>query len=99
MQSPKSPIFESETERRGKLHTDRAGEFHFQDTADAVSFVSMQVRRSSIKNKDLAKAGSMSSSTVSNMASGKTHYPRFSTMAGLLGGLGLEVIFRGRKTQ
>jgi hypothetical protein len=99
MQTPKSPMFESESERRGKLRTDTAGEFHFEDTADAVSFVAGQVRRSRMKYNALAKAGSMSGSTVSNMATGKTHYPRFSTMAGLLGAMGLEVIFKGRTRQ
>lgn len=92
---PKSAT-EQEATRRGRLKTDQLGEFHFDDTLDAVKFVSGQVRQSSMKYKDVA-SGHMSTSTVSNMASGKTHYPRFSTMAGILGALGLEVVFRGRR--
>jgi transcriptional regulator with XRE-family HTH domain len=36
----------------------------------------------------------MSPSTVSNLASGKTHYPRFSTITGILGALGYETVIR-----
>ena len=50
-----------------------------------------------VKQKDLAKEGEMSPSTVSNMASGKTHFPRFSTMFGIASALGVEVILRPRR--
>lgn len=91
----KRPIVESEAERRGKLTSDTPGEFHFDDPFDAVNYVAAQVRLSDRKYSQLA-AGNMASSTVSNMASGKTHYPRFSTMSGLLGALGKELVIRGR---
>ena len=90
------PLIESEAERRGKLNSDTPGEFHFEDPFDAVNYVAGRVRSSSQKYSQLAK-GHMSPSTVSNMASGKTHYPRFSTMAGLLGALGDELVIRGRR--
>lgn len=90
----KSPLFESEAERRGKIKSDTVGEFHFEDPLDAVHFVAGQVRQSKLKYKNIAVAGSMSGSTVGNMASGKTRYPRFSTMFGLTGAMGLEVVFK-----
>jgi hypothetical protein len=36
----------------------------------------------------------MSPSTASNLAGGKTRYPRFSTIAGTLGALGYETVIR-----
>ena len=88
---------EDEAERRGRVMTDKVDEFHFEDPMEAVKYVSGKVRQSSLKRKDIATTGSMSSSTVGNMASGQTRYPRFSTMSGILGALGLEVLFRGRR--
>jgi hypothetical protein len=50
-----------------------------------------------VKQKDIAEQGEMSPSTVGNMASGKTHFPRFSTMFGIAAALGVEVILRPRR--
>jgi len=93
-----STTFESEPQRRGRLLSDQPGEFHFEDTLDYVSFVAGRLRQSKLKYSSVSKAGGMSSTTVSNMASGKTHYPRFSTITGILGALGYETVIRaGRR--
>ena len=90
-------IIESEAQSRGRLKSDTPGEFHFEDPHDYVTFVSGRLRAAHMKYADVAKGGSISSSTVSNMASGKTRYPRFSTMTGILGTLGLETVIRAGK--
>jgi len=89
------PIIEHPATERARLASDKAGEFHFDDTADYCTFVAARLRQSSMKFNHVAKGGGMSASTVSNMASGKTHYPRFSTITGILGALGYETIIRG----
>jgi hypothetical protein len=91
----KKPIIDTPAAERGRLKSDVPGEFHFEDTHDYVSFVAGALRRSTMKYSNVAKGGSMSSSTVSNLASGKTHYPRFSTITGILGALGYETVIRG----
>lgn len=94
----KSPIVDTPAADRARLASDKAGEFHFSETGDYVSFVAGKLRQSKLKYARVADAGGMSGSTVSNMASGKTHYPRFSTIAGILGALGYETVIRaGRK--
>ena len=92
--SRKSPIFETETERRGKVQSDQPGEYHFSDQFDAVKLLQGEVRHARVPRKQLAEGGGMASSTVSNMASGKTRWPRWSTMFGLVGVMGLEVVVR-----
>lgn len=89
------PIIESPVTERARLASDNPGEFHFSDTADYCAFVAGRLRQSSMKFNHVAKGGGMSASTVSNMASGKTHYPRFSTITGILGALGYETVIRG----
>lgn len=95
--SPQSTAFEHPSVTRARLASTDPGEFLFVDNADYVSFTAAAVRRSSLKFGSLAKAGDMSGSTVSNLASGKTHYPRFKTIAGILGALGYETVIRGGK--
>jgi len=90
----KKSIIESAATQRGRDQSDRPGEFHFGDTADYVSFTAGLLRKSSMKYSHVAAAASMSPSTASNLASGKTHYPRFSTIAGTLGALGYETVIR-----
>lgn len=93
-QQSQRPVIENPAAERGRLKSDRIGEFHFEDTHDYVSFVAGALRRSTMKYSNVAKGGSMSSTTVSNLASGKTHYPRFSTITGILGALGYETVIR-----
>lgn len=93
----KPALVESPATERGRLASDKAGEFHFEDTADYCAFVAGRLRQSHMKFSHVAKGGAMSPSTVSNMASGKTHYPRFSTITGILGALGYETVIRGGK--
>lgn len=91
--------------RRGRLAAEDPGEMVFTDQFSYVQAMQGQVRSSTNKHdkkhsfKKLAEDGDMSGSTVSNMASGKTRLPRFSTMFGLAAALGLEVTFRPRKRQ
>lgn len=98
---------ESEAQRRGRLASAEPGEMVFSSQLAAVEAVQAQVRSLTrgtgsdlqrVKQKDIAKEGEMSSSTVANMSSGKTHFPRFSTMFGISNALGLEVVFRPRST-
>ena len=86
--------FESPAAQRGRAASDTPGEFHFEDTLDYVTFVAGLLRKSNMKYAHVAKGGSMSPTTVSNLASGKTHYPRFSTIAGSLGAMGYETVIR-----
>jgi len=99
-------LVESEAERRGKLASDEPGEMVFTSQLAYVEAMQVRVRRATlgegsdatkVKQKDVAKQGEMSPSTVGNMASGKTHWPRFSTMFGIAAALGVEVILRPRR--
>ena len=90
-------VYESAAERRGRLASQDPGELVFTDQFGYVEAMRGRIRASGQKYKRLAEQGDMSGSTVSNMASGKTRLPRFSTMFGLAAGLGLEVTFRPRK--
>lgn len=90
----KQPIIDTPAADRARLASDKAGEFHFSETADYVSFVAGRLRQSHMKFARVADGGGMSGSTVSNMASGKTRYPRFSTITGILGALGYETVIR-----
>jgi DNA-binding Xre family transcriptional regulator len=93
-------LAESPAERRGRLASDEPGEMVFGSQFAYVEAMQARVRRVSatgpgrVNQKKLAEEGEMSPSTVSNMASGKTHWPRFSTMFGIAAALGLEVIVR-----
>ncbi len=80
---------------RGRDAARRPGEFSFDGTADYIKFTASIVRQSNMKYSAIAKAGEMSPTTCSNLASGKTHYPRFSTISGILGALGYETVIRG----
>lgn len=91
-------LIEDAAAQRGRLQSDRVGEHHFNDTADYVSFTAGLLRQSQMKYKHVAAAASMSPTTASNLASGKTHYPRFSTIAGTLGALGYETVIRAGAT-
>lgn len=88
------PVVEDAATQRARLASDSPGEFHFGDSYDYVSFTAKLLRQSSMKYSTVAKAGSMSPSTTSNLASGKTRFPRFSTMTGILGALGYETVIR-----
>lgn len=96
-------VVDNAAQRRGRLASDEPGEMVFTDQFSYVQAMQGQVRSVATKHdhkhsyKKLAEEGEMSGSTVSNMASGKTRLPRFSTMFGLAAALGLEVTFRPRK--
>ena len=88
-------VVEDASTTRGRDQSDKAGEFHFGDAYDYVKFTAGLINKSGIKYSTIAKTGGMSPSTASNLASGKTHYPRFSTISGILGSLGYETVIRG----
>lgn len=95
-------VVESEAERRGRLAAEEPGEMVFASRFAAIEAIQARVRRAThgegaVKQKDLAKQGEMSGSTVGNMASGKTKHPRFETMFGIADALGLEVAFKPRR--
>jgi len=95
-------VIEPLAERRGRLNSDEPGVLVFNSQLEYVEAMQAKVRSATlgreplVKTKDLAKTGEMSPTTVGNMASGKTHWPRFSTMFGIASAMGLEVILRGR---
>lgn len=96
MQARKLRLVESPAERRAKLNADEPGEMIFTSQFEYVEAMQARTRaathgQGAVKQKDLAKQGEMSGSTVGNMVSGKTHYPRFSTMFGIANALGLVV--------
>lgn len=91
-------VVEDAATTRGRTAAEKPGEFQFNDQLDYVTFTAGLLRQSKIKFSKVAEAGGMSPSTTSNMASGKTRYPRFSTISGILGALGYETVIRsGRK--
>jgi hypothetical protein len=105
---PRRPVIENEATRRGRLASDKPGEYHYSSFDDYVDFMAAEVRLSGMNMAALARASDTikSGSTVSHLAYGwndakgkhrQTHQPRFSTMFGLAGALGLEVVIRGRK--
>jgi hypothetical protein len=94
MQTPRSSAFDTPAATRARLASDTPGEFHFDDPFEAVAFVAGRLRQSKMKYAHVAKAAHMSGSTASKLASGQTRYPRFSTMTGILGALGLETVIR-----
>ena len=89
------PAVEDAATQRGRLNSRKIGEFHFNDTAEYLKFTSSALRSSNLKYKTVASAGGMAASTASNMASGKTRFPRFSTLTGCLGACGYEMLIRG----
>lgn len=92
------PTVESAAHERGRLNSSRAGEFHFHDTDDYITFVASAVRQSGMYYSHIAKgSGLKTASTVSNLASGKTRLPRFSTITGILGALGYETVIRSER--
>jgi hypothetical protein len=97
MKQNRFTIIDNPAQRRGKLASDEPGEMVFTDQFSYVQAMQGQVRGAHTKYKDLAERGDMAGSTVSNMATGKTRLPRFSTMFGLSAALGIEVVFRPTK--
>lgn len=96
----KMVLAESPAERRGRLASDEPGEMVFSSQFAYVEAMQARVRRVSnsgpakVNQKAIAAEGELSPSTVGNMASGKTHWPRFSTMFGIAAALGVEVVMR-----
>ena len=95
-------VSESPAERRGRLASDEPGEMVFSSQLAYVEAMQARVRRATrpvggapkVKQADIAEQGEMAASTVGNMASGKTRWPRFSTMFGIAAAMGVEVVLR-----
>jgi len=90
-------FIETPAEERGRLASDRVGEYHYDELGDYVSLTASLLRQSHMKYNHVAKATGMSGTTASNLASGKTRYPRFTTIAGILGAMGYETVIRAGK--
>ena len=88
------PVVEDAATTRGRDASDTPGEFHFSSNGDYVKFTAGLLKQSGLKYKAVADAANMSPSTASNLAGGKTKFPRFSTIAGTLGALGYETVIR-----
>ena len=105
MKNPRLRLVESPAERRGRLNSDEPGEMVFSSQLAYVEAMQARVRRATahvggepkVRQSDIAKQGEMSPSTVGNMASGKTHFPRFGTIFGIAAALGVEVVLRPRR--
>lgn len=93
-----SSAFDTPAERRGRLKADRPGEFHYEEMNDYVALAGSLLRKSHMKYSNVAKATGMCSATASNLAAGRTHYPRFTTIANVLGALGYETVIRAGPT-
>lgn len=72
-----------------------AGEYTFKDISELCAFLQHEIQVGKRKYNKLAEEAGCCASTVSNMASGQTHYPRAGTVFQLLKVLGYEVVIRG----
>jgi hypothetical protein len=73
-----------------------ADEYTFDNFADVFRFVAGEVRSAKRTYTAISKRAHVCPSTVSNLASGKTQYPRYSTIVGILDALGYEQVTRRR---
>ena len=69
-------------------------EYSFKDITELCAFLQHEIQSSKRKYKDIAERAGCCSQTVSNMASGTTHYPRAATVFEILRVLGFEVVIR-----
>lgn len=90
----RKPVVENAATMRGWAQATKPGEFQFNDQLDYVTFTAGLLRQSHMKFSAVAEVTHMSPSTASNLASGKTRYPRFTTISGVLGALGYETVIR-----
>jgi predicted XRE-type DNA-binding protein len=79
---------------RGRLASDRPGEYHL-DQIDYTAMLGSMIRQSHRKYSHLAVGAGVCPSTVSNLASGKTKRPSAPTLVGVTVSLGMELIIRG----
>jgi DNA-binding phage protein len=73
---------------------DLGREYTFTDTAELCAFLQHEIQVSKKKYKDIAAKAGCCAQTVSNMASGSTHYPRFGTVMAILSVMGFELVVR-----
>lgn len=69
-------------------------EYSFKDITELCAFIQHEIQSSKKKYKDIAEKAGCCAQTVSNMASGTTHYPRAATVFEILRALGFEVVVR-----
>jgi DNA-binding Xre family transcriptional regulator len=69
-------------------------EHSFDNLEEMCSFLQRQIIESHSKMKTLAEKANVCPMTVSNLAHGKTRFPRFGTVLELLRALGYEVVVR-----
>ena len=69
-------------------------EYSFKDIRELCAFLQHEIQRSKRKYKYIADKAGCCPQTVSNMASGTTHYPRAATVFEILRVLGFQVVVR-----
>jgi len=69
-------------------------EYSFKDIQELCAFLQHEIQRSKRKYKAIAEKAGCCPQTVSNMASGTTHYPRAATVFEILRVLGFQVVVR-----
>ena len=90
-------LVESPSERRARLRSEEPGEMVFDTFSEYVDAMRAKVVRSALKRKDLAVLADMSTSTIYNMANGKTLRPGFKTIFGIAAGTDKEVTLRPKR--
>lgn len=65
---------------------------HLVDSPVAIKLLQDELLRSKLSYTEIARQSSVSISTVSNIASGTTRWPRLETIIRILGGLGWRII-------
>jgi len=69
-------------------------EYTFNDISELCAFLQHEIQMSKRKYKVIAEKAGCCAATVSNMASGATHFPRAGTVFAMLRVLGYEVVVR-----
>lgn len=78
-----------------RANLDIGREYTFADTNELCAFLQHEIMVSKKKYKDIAAKAGCCPQTVSNMASGSTHFPRFGTVMSILSVMGFELVVRG----
>lgn len=69
-------------------------EYTFADINELCAFLQHEIQSSKRKYKDIAEKAGCCPQTVSNMASGTTHFPRAATVFEIMRALGFTIVVR-----
>ncbi len=72
---------------------ERQEEWHLTPE-EVCPFLAHHIMQSKLTYSAIANQAHCSPQTVSNIAAGETHFPRFSTVFNILGSLGFDVVVR-----